>query len=284
MSLWALSAVSTKHRRRTPTLADTYLRDPSFGLHAAEEEARRKGGGGRGESPPKGVLKKSVFVVDPYSGAVGEIPTDADDFTQTIDLSPRRSPTKREQRATAAGAEKEACSCQWEWGWSSSCPLHGASARTAAKLATSQAVTGDGGGAFDGTVRWESVEPVMEMHAREGGYEVQRHAGVGSAVAGVRKDERGEPFLLIVLVFWFLPCCFCFCCSSCLIVSCLLDSSRLSYYFLCSLRVFSSISFSPCDSPFLLFSPLLFSSLLFSSIPFSCVFSLHLSLYTNFLF
>jgi hypothetical protein len=31
----------------------------------------------------------------------------------------------------------------------------------------------------------------MEAHARENGYEIHRHAGVGSAVSGVKKTEAG---------------------------------------------------------------------------------------------
>jgi hypothetical protein len=175
MSLWALHQVETKHRRRTPTLASTFLQDPSFGAAATQ----------RPTSPKKGVLKKSVYVVNPWTREVGES-AQAEDMSRTQVLSPRQ----REMRVREDdGLEKEVCNCQWEWGWNKDCVLHGAVARKNAKMATRHAAVDDGGESSD--FKWEEVESEMQQHARIHGFEVQRHAGVGSATAGVTRDERG---------------------------------------------------------------------------------------------
>jgi len=176
MSLWAMAQVETKHRRRTPTLADTFLTDPSFGGSSSRAAP---------SSPSKGVLKKSVYVVHPYTREVGQLsPRAGDEETATLPNSPVRD------RLGKARGTPAVCNCQWEWGWNKECPLHGVGARKNAKMASRHAVAGSGG--YNGAdFAWENVEPEMETHAHDLGFEVQRHAGVGNAVSGVKKDEKG---------------------------------------------------------------------------------------------
>ncbi|GMI58134.1 hypothetical protein TeGR_g9963, partial [Tetraparma gracilis] len=150
MSLWAIHQVAIKHRRRTPTLASTFLQDPSFGSSSSQAPS----------SPTKGVLKKSVYVVNEYTNQVGEMQTDHDDFTQTLPYSPERHATKGDPPMGKEPPEKDACSCQWEWGWDASCPLHGTMARKHAKMATKASVVpgfadNEGG---EEAFHWEEVE------------------------------------------------------------------------------------------------------------------------------
>ncbi|GMH54941.1 hypothetical protein TL16_g01786 [Triparma laevis f. inornata] len=218
-------------------MANTFIRDPRFGLDEAEADSRwssnvsqkQKASRGKAGKGLKSALKKKpVYVINPYNQQTTDIGGDrgspnrnvemdrsvghsdfgwggtgeGDTLTGTVGVDELRgvanSPEEngeedflREEEEQSSG-DRPKCICQWEWGWDRTCPVHGHSAISNAASAGPEDVYKRSVRTLNSRAKAAQFTTTnMSLSGGAHKFSIQRHAGVGNATAGVRKDDRG---------------------------------------------------------------------------------------------